>query len=580
MPAQAQLVLITDDGNEQFFPLSKPQITLGRNEDNDIILVDSKVSRVHAQIESKDGAYILVDMESGNGTLVNGQRVDRVTLKPGNRIRIANHKLRFEQNPTAPSEAPAKTSPKRPRSRAAGTEDRHVIGQLLDSLQSGDTSSNLRDLLFRMPRMTIYTPEKTWELRLKDQESWTIGRAVDNDIVIDHQKVSRYHARIERQQDSFIIRDLNSVNGTRLGNQSVQSHTMRHADTFNVGNAQLLFKDANQVDEGLETFVSQPGRKPIVVVPGLFGSNLYRQEQKIWPNVRTIVTNPEYFRVSPDNHIEPRGILDEFTVVPKLVEIESYSRIHDYLDNTLGYTVGKDLIEFAYDWRDDIRLASQKLAETIEAWNIAEPATIIAHSMGCLVSRYYIDQLGGDKHIDKLILMGGPNYGSINPVVTVHPDDLIRLYSLIGSLGIGRKIKEVYASFPVQYQMLPTYPCVVDQHGRPIDLFKDRSWLSAEQQEMLQLSYDFNKALSRTATIPTVSVFGYGQQTPTQLKVERDDKGRWLSAEISNTSEGDGQIPSQSAILQGSEIHPVQQDHNQLYIDEDVMMRLKYELMA
>jgi hypothetical protein len=39
-------------------------------------------------------------------------------------------------------------------------------------------------------------------------------------------------------------------------------------------------------------------------------------------------------------------------------------------------------------------------------------------------------------------------------------------------------------------------------------------------------------------------------------------------------------VASQSAILEGAEIHPVNQSHNQLYVDEDVLIRLKYELVG
>ncbi len=92
------------------------------------------------------------------------------------------------------------------------------------------------------PRLTIQTPEKSWKIDLEYQNQWRIGRANDNDIVINHQKVSRHHAQIERQDDRFILRDLGSANGTWLATQRIQSHTLTNGDTLQIGHAQLSFE--------------------------------------------------------------------------------------------------------------------------------------------------------------------------------------------------------------------------------------------------------------------------------------------------------------------------------------------------
>jgi uncharacterized protein YndB with AHSA1/START domain len=96
-----------------------------------------------------------------------------------------------------------------------------------------------------LSRLTVHTPYKTWQLELHSQPLWTIGRGTDNDIVIDHQKVSRNHARIEQQENSFVVQDLGSTNGTWLNQQQIQCHTLQHMDTLTIGNAQLTFKNSN-----------------------------------------------------------------------------------------------------------------------------------------------------------------------------------------------------------------------------------------------------------------------------------------------------------------------------------------------
>jgi pimeloyl-ACP methyl ester carboxylesterase len=272
--------------------------------------------------------------------------------------------------------------------------------------------------------------------------------------------------------------------------------------------------------------------------------------------------------------------VDEVVVVPGIVEIESYSRIHNYLDNTLDYTLGKDLLELSYDWRDDIRLAARKLAQMVDSWDRAEPVTIIAHSLGCLVSRYYVDCLGGSRKVRKLILMGGPNYGSINALLTIFSGNTSQLESFLNAISgsLLQDIRRTFATFLTEYQMLPLYPCIFDQNGKPVDVYEDRRWLPSKQQPPLQSSYQFHQELSRQATIPTLCIVGYGLKTLTRLNISRDSQGRWQDVEMIMTMAGDSQIPTQSAILQGAEIHPVRRSHNQLYIDDDVLWRLNYEL--
>ena len=78
--------------------------------------------------------------------------------------------------------------------------------------------------------------------------------------------------------------------------------------------------------------------------------------------------------------------------------------------------------------------------------------------------------------------------------------------------------------------------------------------------------------------MPAVSIFGYGQKTITDLRVTRDADGRWRTVDFGIAATGDDAVPQHSAVLPGSEIHPVRQNHGALYVDNDVKMRLKLEL--
>ena len=90
-----QLSLTLPDGGRQEFTLSKASISLGRNTTNDIVLGDSKASRNHARLDCGLSGCVLVDLGSGNGTRVNGTRVERATLAPGDVITIGDCNFSF-----------------------------------------------------------------------------------------------------------------------------------------------------------------------------------------------------------------------------------------------------------------------------------------------------------------------------------------------------------------------------------------------------------------------------------------------------------------------------------------------------
>lgn len=83
-------------------PLEREKVVLGRAVAADVRLNDSKVSRRHATIqtitntENGTSEYIITDLESRNGTLLNGEKITQETLQNGDKINIGDYLLRFE----------------------------------------------------------------------------------------------------------------------------------------------------------------------------------------------------------------------------------------------------------------------------------------------------------------------------------------------------------------------------------------------------------------------------------------------------------------------------------------------------
>ena len=77
-------------------PHTSATITLGRDKAATIPLDDPESSRIHTAIRYWDDMFVIRDMNSRNGTFVNGAKIDVVRLNPGDKIKIGNTELRTQ----------------------------------------------------------------------------------------------------------------------------------------------------------------------------------------------------------------------------------------------------------------------------------------------------------------------------------------------------------------------------------------------------------------------------------------------------------------------------------------------------
>ncbi|MFT5442189.1 MAG: pSer/pThr/pTyr-binding forkhead associated (FHA) protein [Myxococcota bacterium] len=96
----ARIVATDGDFEGMAYELVADETMIGRNSTADISLLDDGMSREHAIIsyEEASGEYVVDDLQSTNGTKVNGKRVRSAPLSPNDEIRIGNTTFRFELN--------------------------------------------------------------------------------------------------------------------------------------------------------------------------------------------------------------------------------------------------------------------------------------------------------------------------------------------------------------------------------------------------------------------------------------------------------------------------------------------------
>jgi sigma-B regulation protein RsbU (phosphoserine phosphatase) len=89
MPTSLPRLIVSDaSGNDREIEITRTPFTLGRQSDNDLVLLDNRISRRHARIVHGENGYMLEDVESRHGTFVNGERIASCRLKSGDQISL------------------------------------------------------------------------------------------------------------------------------------------------------------------------------------------------------------------------------------------------------------------------------------------------------------------------------------------------------------------------------------------------------------------------------------------------------------------------------------------------------------
>ena len=100
----------------ELIPLRGERFSLGRSESNDLVIEwDKSVSRLHATLERMPGGWFVKDLESSNGTFVNGKRIwGERPLRPGDEIRVGQTRIAFRADLPVADQDETLTGPRLP----------------------------------------------------------------------------------------------------------------------------------------------------------------------------------------------------------------------------------------------------------------------------------------------------------------------------------------------------------------------------------------------------------------------------------------------------------------------------------
>lgn len=231
----------------------------------------------------------------------------------------------------------------------------------------------------------------------------------------------------------------------------------------------LIGKDC--VDGGIVT----KHRDIVILLPGITGSVLTDKHGKeiwapsagaIWRAVRSGGESIRSLALANEDAVDgvrATRLIDDVTILPGLVKIDGYSGIRSFLTTHMALVEDENFFTFPYDWRLDNRINARLLQtwamDRLNRWRAQSGAqdaklTLIAHSMGGLVARYFLECLGGWMETRFLFTIATPHRGSLNAV-----DFLCNgMKRGIGPVGID--LSPLLRSYTSVYQLLPTYPCI------------------------------------------------------------------------------------------------------------------------
>ncbi|HEX7500859.1 MAG TPA: FHA domain-containing protein [Polyangia bacterium] len=244
MPSTMHKLLIEDDeGKTVAVPLIREEITIGRTEGNTIRLTEQNVSRKHARLTLHNGVLRIEDLGSYNGTSLNGSALSGVaSLKDGDVILIGDYRLGIQEDRTsqaAPASSSSESAPTVPQVEEA------IDGQptIPISTMLAQAAAMAAPTAFSEPpaRLVVAGRFMSGTEFILDRPSHVVGRTGENDITINHKSISRHHAKIVREGSRYVILDLESANGVRVGGVEGDRIELQSGDVIELGEVRLRF---------------------------------------------------------------------------------------------------------------------------------------------------------------------------------------------------------------------------------------------------------------------------------------------------------------------------------------------------
>ena len=195
-------------------------ISIGRAENNDIVVDDPTVSRHHAKVTYQDGKYTIEDLGSTSGTRVAGKEVTMTQIASGETVKLGNTEVGFNLGANVVKPAPVQ-SPVRP-----------------------DSDNQMETRVISKPAPSVAWLAVTGgpgignTYHLKEGTN-LVGRESGNGLSLDDQYMSRKHAMLKVEGGNISIFDFGSTGGTKVNGTDIGARTLQPNSVIRVGETEF-----------------------------------------------------------------------------------------------------------------------------------------------------------------------------------------------------------------------------------------------------------------------------------------------------------------------------------------------------
>ena len=318
-------------------------------------------------------------------------------------------------------------------------------------------------------------------------------------------------------------------------------------------------------------------RDIVVVLPGIMGSVLRKDGRDLWAlsgssvldAIRTLGRNIDRLTLKDDppdaddlgDGVTADALFPTVHLLPGFWKIDGYTQLVQRIEREFQVERGKNFFEFPYDWRRDNRVAARRLKRQSADWLRTRreggygdaKLVLLAHSMGGLVARYFLECLDGWRDTRLLVSFGTPYAGSLKALGFLANG----FEKKLGGLVLA-DLTALLRSFTSVHQLLPTYKCYdpgdgmlrrLDQVQAVPGLVPERVAKAFAFHDEIERAVDANRgdeAYGRAGytTRPIV-----GTYQPTFQSAKREGAGVTLSSAYPGREDldGDGTVPRASA---------------------------------
>lgn len=227
-----QLILKRLHEEDVIIRVDKPIITLGRSMDNEISIDETNISRHHLRIENRNNLFYVKDLNSTNGTYVNGKKITKSTLLQNlDIIQIGTSSLCFMDDRL--------------------DSDSIEFPEVMDSLSGTNMTFCYLEVIHPPTLCNKYKMEKTHVV---------LGREKECDIVLRDITCAKRHAQVIYTGKEFKIQDL-GWNGTVVNGEATKEHTLYENDIIELGKVKIRFLPA--IKKTLHSSISSSGSEPV-----------------------------------------------------------------------------------------------------------------------------------------------------------------------------------------------------------------------------------------------------------------------------------------------------------------------------